>query len=93
MSRTHPDRDFIAQLEGLNLTTAEILYRLPDYPSILQTYVWQDYDMFPHFPNLKRFLKFWTTNLEGPLYRVKLAHVRLCKPVELKVADGVFCIN
>jgi uncharacterized protein Usg len=26
---------------------------------LLQTYVWQDYDMFPNFPMPKNFLAFW----------------------------------
>ena len=36
-------RDFRRQLEGYGLTTANILYRRPDHPWLLQTYVWQDY--------------------------------------------------
>jgi hypothetical protein len=39
--------DFRRQLGGYGLTTAQILYRLPDHPSLLQTYVWQDYDLCP----------------------------------------------
>jgi uncharacterized protein Usg len=38
-------------LEGFSLTTAEILYRLPDHPRLLQSYIWQDYDLAPSFPN------------------------------------------
>jgi uncharacterized protein Usg len=33
---------------------------------LLQTYVWQEYDMFPNFPALKDFLAFWETKFEGP---------------------------
>ncbi|HEY7549359.1 MAG TPA: protein usg, partial [Hyphomicrobiaceae bacterium] len=33
------DGDFRAQLAGYSLTTAEILYRLPDYPSLLQGFI------------------------------------------------------
>ena len=50
---TLPDRDFSAQLAGFSLTTAEILYRLPDHPSLLQSFVWQEYDVHPRFPRLK----------------------------------------
>ena len=28
------------------LATANILYRRPDYPWLLQTYVWQNYDLY-----------------------------------------------
>jgi uncharacterized protein Usg len=52
-------KDFRKQLDGYGLTTAQILYRLPDHPSLLQTYVWQDYDVCPNFPVLNKFLGFW----------------------------------
>ena len=44
------DRNFQAQLAGFSLTTAEILYRLPDHPSLLQSFIWQEYDVHPRFP-------------------------------------------
>jgi uncharacterized protein Usg len=52
-------KDFRKQVLGYGLTTAEIVYRRPDRHWLLQTYVWQDYDMFPNFPALKDFLAFW----------------------------------
>ena len=71
----HP-KTFRRQLEGYGLTTAQILYRLPDHPSLLQTYVWQDYDLCPKFPALNGFLTFWLEKLEGPLHSVTVAHSR-----------------
>jgi uncharacterized protein Usg len=53
-------RDFRRMVEGYGLTTANILYRLPHYPAIVQSYVWQEYDLHPHFPELHKFLDFWT---------------------------------
>lgn len=88
-----PDRDFIDQLAGYSLTTAEILYRLPDHPSLLQCYVWQDYDVHPRFPKLARFLEFWSDNLEGGLYRVRIAHSRLLSPRDVAFARGSFNLN
>ena len=85
--------DFRKQLEGYGLTTAKILYRLPDHPRFLQTYVWQDYDMFPDFPALKDFLAFWQEKLDGPLFSVTVAHSRLIKPAELRAVDGVFRLH
>jgi uncharacterized protein Usg len=52
------DDSFRRMLEGYSLTTAEILYRLPDHPSLLQIYVWQEYDLHPRFPKLRAFLDF-----------------------------------
>lgn len=52
------DAAFLRQVEGFSLTTAEILYRLPDHPKLLQSYIWQDYDLAPRFPKLIDFLDF-----------------------------------
>ena len=57
--------EFRKQLAGYGLTTAEILYRIPDHPTLLQSYIWQEYDLFPHFPALKGFLDFWATPWKG----------------------------
>ena len=51
-------QDFIKQLAGYGLATARILYHLPDYPELLQTFIWQDYDLPPNFPKLLDFLNF-----------------------------------
>ena len=87
------DRDFGAQLAGYSLTTAEILYRLPDYPALLQSFIWQEYDMHPRFPRLKGFLDFWTRNLEGSLYRVTVAHKKLITPAEVKLIAGDYRLH
>ena len=85
--------EFKKQLAGYGLTTAEILYRMPDHPALLQSYVWQDYDLFPQFPELKRFLEFWRTTLEGPLFKVIVGHSRLIKPAELRALDAEFRLH
>lgn len=87
------DRAFYQQLQGHSLTTAEILYRLPDHPELLQTYLWQDYDVAPSFPKLIDFLNFWTEKLDGPLYRIRVAHRQLVSPKELRFYDGEFLLN
>ena len=70
------------QLDGYRLTTAEILYRLPDHPELLQTFIWQDYDIAPRYPVLTRFLKFWTRELDGPLHSVRVAAAGLISTAE-----------
>ncbi|HEV1999797.1 MAG TPA: usg protein [Xanthobacteraceae bacterium] len=85
--------EFRRQLEGYGLTTAEILYRLPDHPAVIQTFVWQDYDLFPRFPVLARFLAFWRRELEGPLHSVRVAHQRLIRPSEFRAVDGEFRLH
>jgi len=85
---TRSDRNFIDMLRGSGLTTAEILYRLPDHPSLIQSYVWQDYDEHPRFPKLRSFLDFWSAKLEGKLYRVTVGHAGLSRPAELKLVGA-----
>lgn len=80
-------RDFIRQLEGYGLTTAEILYRMPDHPGLLQSFVWQDYDLAPRFPLLIKFLAFWRRELQGPLHSVRVAHSGLIRPAEINAAQ------
>ena len=85
--------DFVRQLEGYGLTTAQIFYRIPDHRSLVQEYVWQDYDLFPDFPVLTKFLAFWEEKLEGPLHSVTVAHARLIKPAEMRTVNGEFRLN
>jgi len=87
------DRDFCAQLGGFSLTTAEILYRLPDHPSLLQSFIWQEYDVHPRFPRLHGFLQFWIRNLEGELYRVTVAHKKLITPTEVRLISGDYRLH
>jgi len=74
------------QLRGYRLTTAEIIYRLPDHPSVLQSFVWQNLDIAPNFPVLQRFLAFWEGHIEGRLHSVKVASVGIVHPGELRHA-------
>lgn len=71
------------QLEGYRLATAEILYRLPDHPGLLQSYLWQDSDLAPRYPVLSRFLDFWTRELEGPIHSVRVAGKRVISAAEI----------
>ncbi len=76
----------LRQLSGYGLTTAHILYRLPDHPALLQTFVWQEYDLAPEFPELTGFLDFWRREIDGPLHSVRVAHQRLIGPAECRIA-------
>lgn len=72
--------DLKIQMADYRLTTAEILYHMPDFPAFLQTYVWQDYDLAPKFPVLYRFLDFWTKELDGKLHSVYVASQKIITP-------------
>jgi uncharacterized protein Usg len=86
-------RDLEKQLNNYRLTTAEILYHLPDHPSLLQTYVWQNLDTAPRFPKLSGFLRFWETNLDGALHLVRVASAPLIQPAEFTFRDGELILH
>ena len=77
------------QFNNYRLTTAEILYHLPDHPALLQSYLWQDYDIAPRFPMLHKFLDFWSHNLDGKLHSVKVANIQLIQAPEARYAKAL----
>jgi uncharacterized protein Usg len=84
---------FGLQRSDFRLTTAEILYRLPDHPALLQSYLWQDYDLAPGFPELRRFLEFWDRNLDGKLYSVSVGSVSIITPPRTRVAGACLTLH
>jgi uncharacterized protein Usg len=68
------------QLQDYRLTTAEIIYHLPDHPALLQSFIWQHLDLAPNFPELHRFLDFWSRNIEGRLHSVNVSQAKLISP-------------
>ncbi len=87
------DRGFIAGLDGYGLTTAEVHYYRPDAPSLLQLYVWQDYDLAPDFPVLFAFLDHCRREIEAALHSVRIAHDQLIRPAEWRAVEGVISIQ
>ena len=86
-------RQFELRLRGYRLTTAEILYHMPDYPAVLQSFVWQEFDLAPKFPVLNKFLGFWETSLEGRLHSVRVAARGVICDAELKLVGSEFTLN
>ncbi len=88
-----PARSFQDQLAGYRLTTAQIIYHLPDHPKLLQEFIWQHLDLAPDFPELKGFLKFWERKIDGKLHSVKIASAKVITPGELRNAAGMFALH
>ena len=84
---------FELTLRGYRLTTAEILYHMPDHPAVLQTFIWQELDIAPKFPVLNKFLHFWETNIEGRLHSIRIAARGLISDAELKMHAGEFTLH
>lgn len=85
--------NLILQLQDYRLTTAHILYHMPDHPKLLQSYLWQEYDLAPHFPELKRFLTFWTRQLDGKLHSVEVGSKKLITAEDLRLAEADYLLN
>jgi uncharacterized protein Usg len=81
------------QLKDYRLTTARIYYHMPDYPGVLQTYVWQELDLAPGFPELRKFLDFWQFSLDGKLHSVKVASTRLVRPAKWRHERVSFALH
>lgn len=77
-------RELELMLRDYRLTTAEILYHLPDHPALLQSYIWQALDKAPRFPVLKEFLGFWEREIDGSLHSVTVANTEIVAPAEFK---------
>jgi uncharacterized protein Usg len=87
------DPALIIQLQGYGLTTAEIYYFRPDFPSLLQLFAWQEYDAAPDFPVLFDFLDFWRREIEATIHSVRIAHDQLVRPAEWRSVDGVITLR
>ena len=85
--------NLILQLKDYRLTTAEILYHLPDHPALLQTFLWQEYDLAPYFPELRHFLDFWTREIEGKLHSVHVGSKKLITSEDVSYCRSEYLIN
>ena len=81
------------QLAGYQLSTAEILYWMPDFPNVLQSFVWQQYDMPPEFPELHRFLNFWKKNIDATLHTVRVACTETMAAPEIRNTEALYRIH
>ena len=88
-----PSNDFVKQVNDYRLTTAQILYHMPDHPSLLQTFIWQQLDIAPRFPILTRFLDYWEKNLDGRLHSVRVANLDMVAASDYRYAEGVLQLH
>ncbi len=85
--------DFKKQFsDDYRLTIIEITYRLPDYHSILQEFIWQTLDRPPEYPRMYKFLDYWIKNIEAPIYSVKIASVDIILPGKYHFIDQIYKI-
>lgn len=72
------------RLKGWRLATAEVLYYMPDHPSLLQTFVWQTLDLAPDYPRIHRFLNFWKREIDAVIHSVRLASGETLAPARIE---------
>jgi uncharacterized protein Usg len=77
---------FLSDRAGYGLATASILYHMPEHPKLLQSFVWQFYDVAPDYPRLLQFLDFWKAEIEGIIHSVEVAHRQLVSATEIRNA-------
>lgn len=80
-------------LKGYGLTTAEFCYGMPDYVHVLNTYVWQEYDIAPDHPQLFKFIEFWQDSIEGPLHSVRFTHRKMISAGEWRNVTGEYSVK
>ena len=85
--------DFRQQLSGGGLLTAEIVYYRPDFPKLLQSFVWQTVDKAPKFPRLADFLDHWRREVEAVIHSINIAHADLLQPAEVRLVGNRFTLN
>ena len=76
--------DFQAQLRGQRLTTAEVLFYMPDHPALLQSFLWQTLDQAPDFPRIQKFLVFWRREIDAVIHSVQISSVQEIAPGRLR---------
>ena len=81
------------QLEGWRLTTAEVLYYMPDHPKLIQSFVWQTLDLAPRYPRMRQFLDFWKAEIEAVIHSVKIASGEEIAPSRVRLAKSWALLN
>lgn len=81
--------EFRLQLEGWRLTTAEVLYYMPDHPKLIQSFVWQTLDLAPRYPRIQRFLEHWRSEIEAVIHSVRLASGEELAPARVRLATSL----
>lgn len=87
------ESDFGAQLAGRRLTTAEVLYYMPDHPALIQSFVWQTLDLAPRYPRIARFLDYWRREIDAAIHSVRIGQVDVVRAGEWTRADALFRLH
>lgn len=76
--------EFERRLHGATLLTAEVLYYMPDHPTLLQSFIWQTLDLAPSYPRIHKFLDFWRAEIQAVIHSVNLASGEQLAPAKVR---------
>jgi uncharacterized protein Usg len=76
--------EFALRLKGWRLATAEVLYYMPDHPTLLQSFIWQTLDLAPSYPRIHKFLDFWRAEIQAVIHSVRLATGEELAPAKVR---------
>lgn len=79
--------EFSLRLQGWRMATAEVLYYMPDHPTLLQSFVWQTLDLAPRYPRIHKFLNFWRAEIDAVIHSVRLATGETLAPARINAID------
>jgi uncharacterized protein Usg len=84
-----PASELSRQLRGERLTTAEVIYYMPDHPALLQRFLWQTLDLPPDFPRICKFLDYWRLEIDAVIHSVTCSAAGLVMPAKLDVSREI----
>lgn len=56
------------------IITCEVLYYRPDFPSLVQSFVWQTEDTIPELKRIHAFLMHWKEHINAKINHIRVAH-------------------
>ena len=90
---THIKQGIPSLLIPNGVATVEVFYYLPDYPSLVEEFVWQTSDFHPVYPRVRRFLDFWSENVEAVIKEILLTHDRASGKKAIRVVNSTFTLQ
>lgn len=64
------------------LVRAKIAYQENDRPHLQRNIEWEDYDLAPDYPELKRFLEVFSNHLDGAIDVVRVYDTNYARPLD-----------
>ena len=77
-------------IEKWTLASVQVIYYIPDFPHIVNEFVWQTDDQRPDFPRIDRFLNYWDRYIDGP---IKEVYIYDHDKHNVRVVDRKFKLN